>query len=180
MRKKPTTPSRTVKKTSKKKLASRSGSTYKSLILVAILAIVTFATFYPALDNEFINIDDDTFIINNPKVRAGLNEPSYAFERQLYTPNYKPLVYLSWMTEIELWDLDAFHFHFINLLFHIFNCMLMYFIALRITEFWETGKKYKFQIAFFVSLLFAVHPFKVESIAWAVERKDVLFSFFFL
>jgi hypothetical protein len=69
--------------------------------------------------------------------------------------------------------LDAWSYHLFNLLFHLINCVLVFRLARQLSN-------QNFIIAFTTAILFAVHPMHVESVAWISERKDVLYTLFFL
>ena len=76
------------------------------------------------------------------------------------------------MLDFEVWDLDPGGYHFTNLLFHIANALLLFFLLTRITgALWRSA---------FVAALFALHPLHVESVAWVTERKDVLSTMFWI
>ena len=142
------------------------------------MAVITGLAMSPVLTNGFISLDDENFILNNPAVQD--HEFSQAFQKQLYTVHYKPLVYSSWIIEDMLFGDSPFIYHFNNWLLHIFNTLLVFFCFRRISGFWERTRPLALPIAFFTALLFGIHPLHVESVAWAIERKDVLFGFFYL
>jgi protein O-mannosyl-transferase len=86
--------------------------------------------------------------------------------------NYHPLTMLSYSVEYSLFKLNPKPYHIVNLVIHLLNTLLvMYFIWLLCKQKW---------VAFITALLFAIHPMHVESVAWVSERKDVLYTFFFL
>jgi tetratricopeptide (TPR) repeat protein len=145
-------------------------------LAAAALACVTFATFLPALRCGFINYDDPFYVTNNPLVLNGL---CVAGVREAFTTftqaNWHPLTWLSLQLDASLWrksdgTLDPRGFHLTNVLLHAANAALL-FGALRVLTgcFWRSAV---------VALLFAVHPQRVESVAWVTERKDVLSMFF--
>ena len=84
------------------------------------------------------------------------------------------------MIESSIFGMDPFIFHFNNLLLHIVNSILLFYLFMLLLQKVRIDKKHIRIAAFLGALLFCMHPFKVESVAWAVERKDVLFSFFYL
>lgn len=143
-----------------------------------IIAVVAFICYSPALNNEFLDFDDSILIYENTAVVNG--DIGAAFSWNLGTPYYKPIVFLSWIIEKSIFGLNSFVFHLDNILIHILNCFLAYLILVRVCRFSEFTKKHLYTIVFFTTLLYALHPLHVESIAWAVERKDVLFSLFYL
>ncbi len=162
----------------KKKLLT---SKRKNIHLLLFIVIISFIVFSPVLNNEFLNIDDEKFITNNELIKSLDSEQvSEIFKRHHYSPWYKPLVYLSWATEYEFFGLNSSVFHINNLLLHTINSIFVFFIMLIIFKKLFAESKSNKWLAFLVAILFALHPMKVESVAWAMERKDVLFSFFFL
>ena len=147
-------------------------------LLLALLALFVVVSFLPVLNNEFINFDDNKFIYNNQLVQSDRIEFSSIFKEQIFTPNYKPLVYFFWSVVYKLFQNNSEGYHLISLLLHIFNTFLFFLIiSLLIRRFFKL--KNASVIAFLSTLIFALHPLKVESVAWAVELKDMLFAFFF-
>jgi len=122
------------------------------------------------LKNEFTNWDDEFYVINNPLLRG----PDWKgiFSQQVLG-NYHPLTILSYAFNFAISGLDPFSYLLVNYLFHIVNTLLVFYFI------WNISGKNKI-IAAFVALVFGVHPMHVESVAWVAERKDVLYTFFFL
>ena len=151
------------------------------LLLSLLLVVITFFCFSPVLNNEFVNYDDNKFIYNNDLIK-NINAQSIVnfFEKGIFSPFYKPLVYLSWSLEYNFFKLNPAVYHLDNLLLHIINVLLVFIIIFFILRKLYPKSKNNYFIAFIIAVLFAIHPMKVESVAWAMERKDVLFSFFFL
>ena len=148
---------------------------WQDLICIVVAGLLAFS---PILNNDFVDFDDMALIKENPViVNDGIEG---ALTWGLNSPYYKPLVFLSWKIEKALFGFNPMVFHFNNLVIHLFNCVLLYFLVIGWSRFWNFTHQYRYQIAFLTALLFALHPMHVESVAWAVERKDVLFSAFFL
>ncbi|MFH1824057.1 MAG: tetratricopeptide repeat protein [Candidatus Firestonebacteria bacterium] len=138
-----------------------------SLILITIVVIV----FLPCLNNGFTNLDDDGYVIKNPDIRElSINNIKKIFS-SFYLGNYHPLTLLSYSTEYYLFKLNPTVYHLTNLVFHLFNVLLVFWLIFLICD--------NVFVSFIVSLLFGIHPLHVESVAWIAERKDVLYSFFF-
>ncbi len=146
------------------------------ITLCAILiSIVTFAAFAPSLKNNFVNWDDDGYVEQNPYIRelslagvARIFAPSvYIEESQLYVP----LVWLSYAIEYHFFGLNPFTYHLTNLIFHLFNGLLVFWLLFLISR--------NLFVATWTALLFGIHPLHVELVAWVTERKDVLYAFFF-
>ncbi len=138
-----------------------------------LLTLVTLATFWPVIHNGFIEYDDDEYIFENPTVRAGWSAPGFVWAFMGYhCANYHPLAWLSHMTDCQFFGVNAGAHHLMNVLIHCANAVLLLWLLDLLTgKFWRSA---------FVAAVFALHPLRVESVAWAAERKDVLCAFFFL
>jgi tetratricopeptide (TPR) repeat protein len=141
------------------------------LLAAATLAGLTLVVFSPALGCGFVNFDDYTYVSCNPNVTGGLTPAGvrWAFTTTR-AANWHPLTWLSLQLDASLFGNSAPAFHFTNVLLHAANAALL-FLALRAL----TGAYWRSAAA---ALLFAVHPLRVESVAWVAERKDVLSVFF--
>ena len=162
--KRPNTASPVLKKKLKEK---RDYSLLPWFLLMAALVAVCL---WPMLKNEFTNWDDEFYVVNNQLLRG----PDWKgiFSKQVLG-NYHPLTMLSYAFNFAISGLDPFSYLLVNYLFHIVNTLLVFYFI------WNLSGKNKF-IAAFVALIFGVHPMHVESVAWVAERKDVLYTFFFL
>lgn len=147
------------------------------LVLAGLVAVV-FVTYTPVLNAGFVDIDDHKLILD--KGPRFLNKPLEIYTRGFGRPHYKPVTYTTWMLEYRLAGEAPFLYHFNNLLLHICNVLLVFFLTMRVAERFEKIKPHVLPVAAFSALLFGVHPLHVESVAWVVERKDVLFTFFYL
>jgi tetratricopeptide (TPR) repeat protein len=179
--KKTRTSSRTTtsqKQASRKSSSSDQGAGWlKRNLLPVLLLVITASVMLPVSFNDFITLDDEQFITGNYIVQNA--RVDRVFQRQFYSPHYKPLVYLSWIAETSVVGNNPYVLHTNNLLLHLISTLLAFFCMLRITQFWSATKSYDVTIAFFTALLFGIHPLHVESVAWAIERKDVLFGVFY-
>ena len=153
----------------------RSGGACRGRILVVclLLAAATVAAFGPALRNGFVNYDDDVYVYGNPWVSAGLTLHGirWAFT-QGHGGNWHPLTWISHMLDCQVYGLKPWGHHLTNILLHAASVIVL-FLALR----GMTGALFP---SAFVAALFAVHPLRVESVAWVAERKDVLSGLFFM
>jgi protein O-mannosyl-transferase len=139
--------------------------------LALVLIVLTACAFLPALHNGFVNFDDGEYVVGNPHVKAGLTWEGvrWAFGATT-TGNWHPVTWLSHMLDCELFGVNPWGHHLTNLVLHTGNALLVFFVFSRMTgSIWRS---------FFMAALFAVHPLRVESVAWASERKDVLSAFF--
>jgi protein O-mannosyl-transferase len=145
-------------------------------ISLVVLAVVTACAFVPALDNEFTNWDDDRYVTDNTLIR-GLSWDSLQSIARFGSyleraQRYCPLTILSFAVEYHFAGLNPRVYHGTNLVLHILNSLLVFWFIILITR--------ELPPSLIVAFLFALHPLHVESVAWVTERKDVLYSFFFL
>jgi tetratricopeptide (TPR) repeat protein len=152
---------------------------------ITIIAITIFLVFSPCLKNSFVNYDDPKLITTNPLV---VNDSTFRLTDFLgynvFSPHYKPLVFLSWNLEHRLFGLNPTAFHFHNLLLHIANSILVYLLLLRLLptqiKHRQSTTANRHSLPFLAALIFALHPLHVEPVAWASGRKDLLYAFFYL
>jgi tetratricopeptide (TPR) repeat protein len=137
--------------------------------VVAITAIVLL----PLLSAGFTNWDDDTYVTNNTLLRDFSVANTIRTFTSLHRGLYKPVVMLSFTLDYKLFGLNPAGFHAVNLLIHLINCLLVMWLAMLLSR----GKT---TVAFVTALLFGIHPMHVESVAWIAERKDLLYTGFFL
>ncbi len=169
----------------KKKALSKSASLQKpkyklssaQWVSLAILLAITLICFFPALQAEFVNWDDDRNFYENELITTLNSENFFANLKSIFvTPvigNYNPLPIATFAIEQRLFGLDQpFYWHLNNILLHLGCIALVYMIGLRMSLS-TLG-------ALLLAGLFAVHPMRVESVAWVTERKDVLFGLFYL
>jgi tetratricopeptide (TPR) repeat protein len=144
------------------------------LVLTAIvLCCAVFIVFGRAIHYPFINFDDAGYFGENPHVRSGLTWSGFKWAFQsTYESNWHPVTWLSLMLDAQWFGPGAAGPHFTNTLLHSVNAALLFLCLRRLT-----GALWPAAIA---AALFAVHPLRVESVAWIAERKDVLSGLFFL
>jgi len=155
-------------------------------LLPVLVAAATFVTFLPALNNEFVNWDDDKLLLENYAWR-GLGGPQLVWMfTQGMQGHYHPLTWVSFAIDYVLWGgLDARGFHLTNMVWHALNAALFYLLALRLLRLTMPASGGGKDVAIicgaaFAALVFGVHPLRVESVAWVTERRDVLSTFFLL
>lgn len=135
-----------------------------------IVGGITLICFFPSLKNGFTNWDDDGYVLNNLLLRG----PDWlAIFTQPVLSNYHPLTIISLAINYQISGLDPLSYHVLNLLLHVINTLLVFYLA------WLLSEK-KLFVAVATSLIFGIHPMHVESVSWIAERKDLLYSFFFL
>jgi Flp pilus assembly protein TadD len=156
-----------------------------------VVAFITFLVYLPALNNDFVNWDDDLYIYEN----LGIRSIDFGFFKWGFTAvvssNWHPLTMFSHALDYALWGLDPWGHHLTSIIFHTCNTFLVFILVVLLSGYgkaWKTGISDDFAgpgkkalIAGIVTaLLFGIHPVHVESVAWVSERKDVLSAFFFL
>ncbi len=142
------------------------------IISVCLILSITWIAFLPSLPNDFTNWDDQTYVAENARIK----DLSWQSIRKIFASThhggYEPLTEFSFAVEYHFFGLNPRIYHATNLLFHLLNCLLVFWLVLLLSR--------KLEISFITALLFGVHPLHVESVAWISERKDVLYAFFFL
>ena len=154
------------------KQASRFSPSWVVAICVALAAVI-WTVFGQTLRHDFINYDDNLYIYENPNVVSGLTRPAilWAFTHA-HAGTWHPLTSLSHMLDCQMFGLSAGGHHFTNVLLHTLAVVLLFLFLRQVTGApWRSA---------FVAAVFAVHPLRVESVAWIAERKDVLSGVFFM
>ncbi|MEW5736626.1 MAG: tetratricopeptide repeat protein [Thermodesulfobacteriota bacterium] len=145
----------------------------KDAIVSLGICLLAFLVFRACLHFDFISLDDSVYLADNPFLRKGvtLSGLSWAFSARVGAL-WMPVTWLSYLADFSLYGLDPGPYHAVNLALHCATAALL-FLALKNA----TGKR---AVSAFIAAAFAVHPLRIESVVWIAERKDVLFSFFFL
>jgi len=131
------------------------------------IVVLIWAVFGQTLWHDFVSFDDKVYVYGNPLVSGGLiwNSLGRAFLDR-YTNNWHPLTLISHMVDCQFYGLQPGGHHFTNVLLHTTAALLLFLWLNNLTRrFWSSA---------FVTALFAIHPLRVESVAWVAERKDVL------
>lgn len=131
------------------------------------LVALTLALYVRVGGHDFVNFDDGDYVYDNAHVRAGLTARSLRWSlTAIHSSNWHPLTTWSHLLDVELFGLDAGAHHLVSVALHALAAVLLYLALRRLTgAAWTSA---------LVAALFAVHPLRVESVAWASERKDVL------
>jgi tetratricopeptide (TPR) repeat protein len=132
-----------------------------------VISAATIACYLPALSAGFV-WDDNDWLTENPLVHEpdGLIRIWTGAERL----QYYPVLFTAFRIEYSLWGLNPLGYHLVNIVLHALNAFLLGWLLTRL----------KVPAAFWVALLFAVHPIQVESVAWVTELKNVLSGLFYL
>ena len=144
----------------------------RGILPMILLGVLVLAAFADVTGNGFVPYDDDTYVTGNSAVNVGLSAAGlrWALASVGYASNWHPLTWLSHMADVQLFGLEPGPHHRTNLLLHLAGCLLLFHVLRS-----ATGRPWR---SFFAASLVAVHPLRVESVAWVAERKDVLGFFF--
>jgi tetratricopeptide (TPR) repeat protein len=137
------------------------------------LATATLAVFWGARQGQFVNYDDPAYITSNEEIQHGLTAQSvrWAFQTGAAS-NWHPLTWLSHLADVQLYGIDPAGHHLTSVVLHAINGALLFLILRSMTgAYWRS---------LVVAALFALHPLRVESVAWVSERKDVLSTLFWM
>jgi protein O-mannosyl-transferase len=144
----------------------------RNAILCLLLVLLTLGVYNGVVHNGFINLDDNLYLTDNSNVQHGVDWTTVKWSFGYEQANWHPLTWLSHALDWQLFGKNAGGHHYVNLLWHALNAVLLFLLLQRATGFtWRS---------LMVAALFAVHPVNVESVAWVAERKNVLSMAFFL
>jgi Tfp pilus assembly protein PilF len=152
--------------------------------LATIILFITIFAFLPTLGNGFSEWDEK-LLVENPHFRGwGWPQIVWAF-KDVHTASYQPVAWLTFNVDYLFWGMDPFGFHLTNLIVHAMTALLLYFLCLRLLSFLQPDSPAFFGInrkltAGFAALVFGIHPLRVESVALAAARPDLLCGFFLL
>jgi len=142
------------------------------LALGLVLVIATLAVYFPVNRYPFISLNDGEYVTHNVHItQLNWEMLKWSFT-SYYAANWHPLTWLSHAVDVQLFSLDSGLHHDSNLLLHVLNTVLLFWILWRATA--RAGR------SLMVAALFALHPMNVESVAWVAERKNLLSMFFLL
>lgn len=139
--------------------------------------LLTIAAHVRGLQGQFVEWDDTSHITQNVFIRSLTLTNVRAMFTEPVAKLYCPLTWLSFAIDYRIWERDPFGYHLTNLLLHVANTLLVLVLTYRLLR---DRAQHAIPVALLTAALFGVHPLRVESVAWATERKDVLFAFFFL
>jgi Flp pilus assembly protein TadD len=134
-------------------------------LALAIVLLATCAAFLPVLRSDFLNWDDPDVLVNNPDL-GGPHVLRWAFTTTL-VGHYQPLAWLVWSAIKSRFGLEASAFHASSLIVHVLNVALVYVVTWRLTSLAALEPRYRLIAAVVASMTFAVHPVRVEAVAWA-------------
>ncbi|MFH0893248.1 MAG: tetratricopeptide repeat protein [Bacteroidota bacterium] len=160
-------------KTTKQKTVLLNKNENKFPLLIALsIAVATLIVYFRISSFDFVSWDDDQYILKNPYILSLSWDNIRSIFSEFHFANYHPLTTLTYAIDYQLYGFSSGGYHIENAILHSLNAFLVFYLFRLLTK--------KTNIAVIVSLLFAMHPMHVESVAWVSERKDVLYAFFFL
>lgn len=144
----------------------------RDFIIASGLVVLIAIAYWPVAGNGFVELDDRAFLVENPAVRAGLDAGGVAWAFSTTADsNWIPLSWLTLLADQEIHGLSPKGTHITSAILHGLACVLIFLALARMTG--ARGP------SAFTAAVFAVHPLHVESVAWAMQRKDVLSAVFF-
>src|SRR4030095_16888371 len=143
-----------------------------------VIAGMVWLVFGQTVNYPFVNFDDPGYVYQQPQINAGLTLHGirWAFTH-LPSPNWYPLTNISHMIEYQFYGANAGRYHLTNVILHIVTAVLLFLVLQQMIV--GTAPSSSCWRSAFTAALFAIHPLRVESVAWIVERKDVLSGLFF-
>ncbi len=148
----------------------------RALLISALLTLAVVLVFCQTGRHEFVNFDDDRYVYDNDHIKPGLtlrNLGYYLVHRHSYT--YHPVTSISHMLDCTLFGarmVDAGKHHWMSVVFHAATAVGLFLVLRQMTaRLWPSA---------LVAAVFAIHPLRVESVAWISERRDVLSGVFFV
>jgi protein O-mannosyl-transferase len=139
----------------------------RNAALFVLLAVPVCAVFGRAVAFPFVNFDDNTYVYDNPFVAQGLSLEALGWALTTTRGGiWHPLTWLSHLLDVELFGLRPWGHHLVSVLLHALNAGLLFVVLRRLT-----GARWR---SWLVAALFALHPLRVQSVAWVSERKDLL------
>ena len=141
--------------------------------VAAALSISVLCTYWPVLHHGFVDFDDPIYVQQNRHLMGGFTGEAFRWAFTTYrAANWHPVTWISHLADVRWYGLNPAGHHLTSLLLHLANALLLLLILRACTGgLWRSA---------LVAALFALHPLRVESVAWISERKDVLAGFFWM
>lgn len=153
------------------KVKMHPGGNWPRLLFSLFPALLAVVVYLPTAWFDFISLDDNLYLLDNGNIKLGLSLAGlkWAFTT-LYTTNWHPLTWLSFLGEYQLFGFNPAGYHMVGVVLHAVNSTLLFLVFRDLT-----GEKWK---SLAVASLFAIHPLNIESVAWIAERKNQLSTLF--
>ena len=153
--------------------ASRAENGFRLWAVSVLLLLAIAAVFAQTLRHDFVDYDDQTYVTENPLIRAGITAKGlWAALTRPHALNWHPLTTVSHELDCQFYGLNPQWHHLTSVVLHAATALVLLLVLSRMTgSFWPSA---------FVAAAFAIHPLRVESVAWVAERKDVLSGLFFV
>lgn len=157
----------------------------RPLLLAAACAILVFLFYLPTLGFQFVDWDDRAVLVENPNWRGlGAEQIRWMFTTNYYG-HYQPVTWLTYGLDYVIWGMDPRGYHLTSALFHAANTFLVWLVSslllgAALPDVRRDRPWLVHLAATFAALAFGLHPLRVESVAWATERRDVVSAFFLL
>jgi hypothetical protein len=140
-------------------------------LIALTLALLVISVYWPVAWFDFIELDDNLYLLENQNIKMGLSPTGIAWAfTTFHTTNWHPLTWISLLAEFTFFGLNPAGYHIVGVFLHILNTCLLFLVMVRIM-----GGKWKAMAA---AALFAVHPMNIESVAWIAEQKNLLSTLF--
>lgn len=154
-------------------MAQRSSGIITKSVVCGFLLLAIALVFGQTVNHEFINLDDDRYVYDNPHITHGVTPDAIAWPlTHSHESNWHPLTSFSHMLDCQCYGLWAGGHHLTNVLLHAATAILFFLVLSEMTgALWPSA---------LAAAVFAIHPLRVESVAWVAERKDVLCGLFFM
>ena len=156
----------------------------KIWIYLCLLGVITFGVYYNSLNAPFI-FDDIDKIVENSDIRSLNNIKTkliYPYDKENKKVNRndpsRPLTYLTFTLNYHFGQLNTFGYHLVNVLLHIFNTILIFFLTREILSY--SYKKHQLIVPFIVAVYFGIHPINIDSVTYIFARAGVLATFFYI
>jgi len=149
-----------------------SGAKWRIVVLIALILLTTLIVYSKSLKNGFVTWDDGEYVTHNEDIRQLDGPTIHKYFTTYYLKMYQPITMISYALDYKMGKLNARAYHRTNLIFHLLNVLLVFSVIYLLTK--------EAAIAAIAALFFGIHPLHVESVAWISERKDLVYSFFYL
>lgn len=162
-----------------------SGTTWRGLLgFIVVIVVVTIAAFLPTFRNDFVKWDDDVNLVNNEMIQGLWPKNIEWMFRTTHNGPYQPLSWMTYALDYAIWGLNPVGYHLTSLLLHTAGAVVFFLVARRLLGYIVAVRDDEHPVgrsvaAAVAALIFAVHPLRVESVAWATERRDVLSGLLF-